>query len=124
MAGVINDIEAMEDFRARLIQFNTNLADSFTAIRGHWRELGEVWRDEMYQQFGAALEEVTPGIEHYLSATEGHEAHLNALIEQLHGYLEVGGGGGRRRDHYRGRGANRPDDGTDRRKAGHDQNSR
>lgn len=94
MAGVINDIEAMEDFRARLIQFNTDLAESFAAIRGHWRELGDVWRDEMYQKFGEALEEVTPGIEHYLSATEGHEAHLAALIERLRGYFETGAGAG------------------------------
>jgi hypothetical protein len=125
MAGVINDIEAMEDFRARLIQFNTGLAESFAAIRGHWRELGDVWRDEMYQQFGEALDEVTPGIELYLSATEGHEAHLSALIEQLHGYLEVGyGGSGSRRDQSRGRRANPADDKTDRRKAQRDQDSR
>ncbi len=123
MAGVINDIEAMEEFRARLIQFNMDLAESFAAIRGHWRELGDVWRDEMYQKFGEALEEVTPGIEHYLSATEGHEAHLAALIEQLHGYLEVGYRGNRR-DQGRGRGTNRPDDRADRRKAQRDQNSR
>ena len=92
MAGVINDIEALEEFRAHLVQFNMELADRFATIRGHWRELGDVWRDEMYQQFGEALAEVTPGIELYLSETEGHEAHLAALIEQLRGYLEVGYG--------------------------------
>jgi hypothetical protein len=96
MAEVINDIEALERFRAHLIQFNSDLAESFAAIRGHWRELGDVWRDDMYQLFGEALEEVTPGIELYLSSTEGHEAHLAALIEQLHGYLEAGYGMSRR----------------------------
>jgi len=131
MAGVINDIEALEEFRAHLVQFNMDLAESFTTIRGHWRELGDVWRDEMYQRFGEALEEVTPGIELYLSATEGHEAHLAALIEQLRGYLEVGYGGnqrdqsrGRRANRPDDRAANRPDDGTDRRKAQRDQDSR
>ncbi|MBV9380927.1 MAG: hypothetical protein JOY82_14210 [Streptosporangiaceae bacterium] len=116
MAGVINDIEALEDFRAHLIQFNTELAESFAAIRGHWRELGDVWRDDMYQLFGEALEEVTPGIELYLSATEGHEAHLAALIEQLRGYLETGYGISRR-DQRPGRAAGRrggapPNDGS------------
>jgi hypothetical protein len=90
VAGVINDIEMLAEFRAHLIQFNEELAESFTNIRGHWRELGEVWRDDMYQLFGEALEEVTPGIELYLSATEAHEAHLANLIEQLRGYLEAG----------------------------------
>jgi hypothetical protein len=96
MAGVVNDIEALEEFRAHLVRFNTDLAESFATIRGHWRELGDVWRDDMYALFGEALAEVTPGIEFYLSATEGHEAHLAALIEQLHGYLETGYGVTRR----------------------------
>jgi len=65
-----------------------------SAALGHWRELGEVWRDDMYRLFGEALEEVTPGITQYLSATEGHEAHLATLIERLRGYLETGSGAG------------------------------
>ena len=48
----------------------------------------------MYRLFGEALEEVTPGIATYLSATEGHEAHLAALIGRLSGYLETGAGAG------------------------------
>ena len=90
MPGVINDIEALENFRVHLLQFNLELTESFASIRGHWRELGEVWRDDMYQLFGEALEEVTPGVEQYLAATEGHEAYLAALIENLRGYLEAG----------------------------------
>jgi hypothetical protein len=90
MAGVINDIEALAEFRAHLIQFNRELTESFATIRGHWRDLGDVWRDDMYRLFGEALEEVTPGIEIYLSATEGHEAHLAALIEQLQAYVDTG----------------------------------
>lgn len=95
MAGVINDVDALTEFRAHLIQFNKDLADGFTTIRGHWRELGDVWRDDMYVQFGEALEEVTRGIELYLTTTEAHEAHLAALIEQLRGYLDAGYGLGR-----------------------------
>ncbi len=90
MAGVINDVEALTEFRVHLMQFNRDLAESFTAIRTHWLELGDVWRDDMYRLFGEALEEVTLGIESYLSATEGHEAHLAALIEQLQAYLDTG----------------------------------
>lgn len=92
MAGVINDIEALTEFRVHLMQFNRDLAENFATIRSHWRELGDVWRDDMYQLFGEALEEVTPGIEFYLSATEGHEAYLAALIEQLQGYIDTGRG--------------------------------
>jgi hypothetical protein len=106
MAGVINDVEALAEFRANLMQFNRDLAEHFATIQRHWRELGEVWRDDMYRLFGEALEEVTPGITAYLSATEGHEAHLAALIERLSGYLETGAGAGL--------GVGRPDSGRDR----------
>lgn len=103
MAGVINDIDALAEFRSHLMQFNRELEENFATIRGHWQELGEVWRDDMYRKFGEALEEVTPGIEHYLSATEGHEAHLSALIDRLRAYLDTGlaasgSEGGRRSD--------------------------
>ena len=90
MSGVINDIDALAEFRAHLMQFNRDLEQNFATIRGHWRELGEVWRDDMYLRFGEALDEVTPGIMHYLAATEVHEAHLAALVERLRGYLETG----------------------------------
>jgi hypothetical protein len=90
VAGVINDIEALAEFRAHLMQFNRELTENFATIRSHWRELGEVWRDDMYRLFGEALEEVTPGIEAYLAATEGHEAHLARLIEQLQAYVDTG----------------------------------
>jgi hypothetical protein len=94
MAGVVNDIEALAEFRAHLMRFNHELAEDFATIQAHWRELGEVWRDDMYRLFGEALEEVTPGIAHYLAATEGHEAHLARLIERLSAYLETGAGAG------------------------------
>ena len=60
MAGVVNDIEALAEFRAHLMRFNHELAENFATIQTHWRELGEVWRDDMYRLFGEALEEVTP----------------------------------------------------------------
>jgi hypothetical protein len=94
MSGVINDIDALAEFRAHLVQFNRDLTENFATIRGHWRELGDVWRDDMYRRFGEALDEVTPGLTAYLAATEDHEAHLAALIERLRDYLETGLGAG------------------------------
>ena len=94
MSGVINDVDALTEFRAHLMQFNRDLAENFATMRGHWRELGDVWRDDMYRLFGEALDEVTPGIAQYLAATEAHEAHLAALIDRLHDYLETGLGAG------------------------------
>jgi hypothetical protein len=72
------------------MEFNHDLAENFATIQGHWRELGEVWRDDMYRLFGEALEEVLPGIAQYLSTTEAHEAHLAALIDRLGSYLQTG----------------------------------
>src|SRR5438046_10309180 len=92
MAGVVNDIEALAEFRTHLMRFNHDLAENFATIQGHWRELGEIWRDDMYRLFGEALDEVMPGIATYLAATEGHEAQLAALIERRSSYLEADAG--------------------------------
>jgi hypothetical protein len=87
----VSDIDALAQFRAHLIEFNRELAEGFAQMRGHWRELGHAWRDDMYQRLGNALDEVTPGVDRYLAATESHEAHLAALIERLRAVREVGG---------------------------------
>lgn len=92
MARVGADIEALEDFRAHLIRFNQDLAETFAGMRAHWLELGDVWTDDMYRRFGAALDEVMPGIDRYLAATEGHEAHLAGLIERLRDAYDFGMG--------------------------------
>ena len=88
----VRDIEALADFRSHLAEFNKNLSESFKVMRTHWRELGEVWRDDMYRRFGEALEEVTPGVDTYLAATEGHEAYLLALVERLRAVRELSAG--------------------------------
>jgi hypothetical protein len=88
----ISDIEALADFRSHLAEFNKNLSENFKTMRTHWRELGEIWRDDMYRRFGEALEEVTPGVDEYLAATEGHEAYLLALVERLRAVRELSTG--------------------------------
>jgi hypothetical protein len=88
----VSDIEALADFRSHLAEFNKDLSESFKAMRTHWRELGEIWRDDMYRRFGEALEEVTPGVDTYLAATEGHEAYLLALVERLRAVRELSAG--------------------------------
>lgn len=88
----VSDIEALAAFRSHLIEFNKDLAESFALIRTHWRELGEIWRDDMYRRFGEALEEVTPGVEKYLEATQGHETYLITLVERLRSVRELSAG--------------------------------
>jgi hypothetical protein len=82
------DVERMIAFRQHLIRFNQMLAEEFASMQAHWRELGDVWTDIKYHEFGQALEEAGQGIRRYLAATEGHEAHLLGLIERLRSYLE------------------------------------
>ncbi len=89
MSKVASDLESLIAFREHLIRFNRLLGEEFASMHNHWRTLGEVWQDEKYHQFGAALDEVTRGIDRYLAATEGHEAHLLKLIETLRAYLET-----------------------------------
>lgn len=89
MSKVATDLESLIAFREHLIRFNRMLAEEFSSMRAHWRSLGDVWTDVKYHEFGAALEEVARGIERYLAATEGHEAHLRGLIEIMRQYLDT-----------------------------------
>ena len=89
MANVRADIESMERFLGHLRQFDRTLSDEFRSMYGHLRELGDAWSDAKYHQFHDDLEKVTTGVERYLAAAEGHEAHLAHLIEKLKSYLET-----------------------------------
>ena len=89
MSKVDSDLESLIAFREHLIRFNRTLAEEFSAMRGHWRGLGDVWTDAKYHEFGAALDEVARGLDRYLAATEGHEVHLLRLIETLRSYLDT-----------------------------------
>lgn len=89
MSVIQADVERMEDFLAHLRRFDNLLDDEFRSMIGRWRELGSVWTDVKYDEFGRDLEEVAHGVERYLAATEGHEAHLARLIENLHIFLNT-----------------------------------
>ncbi len=88
MSKVDADLAALIDFRSHLIRYDHQLADEFAGIRSHWRDLGGVWTDAKYRDLGAALDEVNKGIERYLAAADGHEAHLLRLIEHLRAFLD------------------------------------
>lgn len=89
MGNVQTDLEAMIEFRARLMRFNSTLDSEYRAMVGGWRQLGDVWRDEKYAQFGDALEDVGKGIDRYLAATSTHEQHLLRLIEAIDNFLKA-----------------------------------
>lgn len=82
------DLESMIAFREHLIRFNRLLAEEFASMTAHWQALGDVWTDVKYRELGQALEEAARGVNRYLAATEGHEAHLLGLIERLREFLE------------------------------------
>jgi hypothetical protein len=79
----VRKVDALVEFRARLIKFNRELAEDFNAMERRWRDLHDIWNDDMYDRFGTALADVTPGIKRYLAATEKHEAYLRSLIARL-----------------------------------------
>lgn len=86
MSRYAGDLESLVAFREHLIEFNRTLAENFSTLRQRWAGLGDVWTDAKYYEFGAALDEVSPGIERYLATTDGHEAHLLRLIEIIEEY--------------------------------------
>ena len=89
MAHVQTDLQAMIEFRSRLIRFNRTLDSEYKMMVAGWRSLGEVWTDQKYAELGTALEDVGRGIDRYLAATDEHEAHLRRLIEAIDAFLQV-----------------------------------
>ncbi len=89
MGNVQTDLEAMIDFRARLMRFNAGLDADYHGMVASWQSLGDVWRDAKYAEFGDALNEVGRGIERYLAATASHQQHLLRLIEAIQSYQDV-----------------------------------
>jgi hypothetical protein len=85
----VKRIDELAQFRARLVKFNRSLAEDFAALERQWRDLHDVWHDDMYDRFGSAIGEVTPGIKRYLAATEKHEAYLRSLIARLKAVTEL-----------------------------------
>ncbi len=81
MSKIDTDLERMQGFLDHLRRFDQLLDDEFRSMIGHWRDLGGVWTDNKYHEFGRDLEEVAHGVERYLAATDGHENHLARLIE-------------------------------------------
>ena len=88
MSKISSDLESLVTFRDHLGTFNRTLQDDFGSMRTHWQNLGDVWSDAKYQEFGEALEDVSRGIERYLAVTDEHEVHLVRLIETLNAYLD------------------------------------
>lgn len=89
MSEINTDVEQMQAFLDHLRRFDQLLDDEFRSMIGHWRNLGGVWTDAKYHEFGRDLEEVGRGVERYLTAADGHEAHLARLIERLTVYLQT-----------------------------------
>ncbi len=91
MSRVDTDLESLISFREHLVRFNGTMDEEFHSMRSHWKALGDVWHDQKYEQFGAALDEAARGVDRYLAMTEDLDAYLLRLIEALRAYIEVRG---------------------------------
>ncbi|MBC8555514.1 MAG: hypothetical protein H8D23_38360 [Candidatus Brocadiales bacterium] len=88
MSKVASDLESLIDFRNRLVHFNREIDQNFSNMLSAYRDVGKVWSDAKFNEFGKALEDAGRGVNHYLHATQSHEAHLLRLIETLRSYLD------------------------------------
>ena len=61
MSAIHADVEKMQSFLDHLRRFDQLLDDEFRSMIGHWRDLGGVWTDNKYHEFGRDLEEVPAG---------------------------------------------------------------
>lgn len=86
----IQDVEALDQFRMAFAQYRKELEEMSKLMCGNFKELGEVWRDQMYGKLKDSFEKIDPGITRYLEETEGTEQYLGELVQRMRAVLELG----------------------------------
>lgn len=85
--NVITNAEALAEFTRDLERFNRLLETELRRMEKRYAQIGTVWRDDQYRQFGVALDEVTRGIKRYLEITPSHVNHLKKLRRHVESFL-------------------------------------
>ncbi len=84
----MQDPAQLRQFIATLQGYNDELSNRVSNLKGHWSELGGVWRDAKYQQFASEWEETVRLIENFLTEAPGYVSHLQTKLAQVEKYGE------------------------------------
>jgi uncharacterized protein YukE len=85
---VIASPEEIERFARDLKQFNAQLADSMSRLKGQFADLGETWRDQEHQKFAREFEQTMRVLQQFTRTSEQHIPFLLRKAVRLRAFLE------------------------------------
>jgi uncharacterized protein YukE len=88
MAQAIANPEEIRRFAARLKQFNNDLLNQLTVMRGQLAALGQTWRDREQQKFTEEFDATLQTVKRFVDVTNQHIPFLLRKAERLEEYLQ------------------------------------
>ena len=83
----IVDPEALEQFARELKQFNAQLAQSSSRLRGALKKAGETWRDQEYQKFSREFDQTMRVLNQFTQSAERQVPFLLRKAQRARDYL-------------------------------------
>ena len=88
MSQIIASPQELVQFARYLRDLARTLKERKTSLNHEFAEVGEVWRDEKYQQFQRIFEETSREIDVFLKEAERYSEYLNRKAKPLQAYLD------------------------------------
>ncbi len=83
----ITDRDELDSFIRTMEDFNSEIEGQLRNLQGNWSELGQVWRDQKYQEFAEKWEETVQLIQNYLTHAPEYVSHLQTKLRQVDEFL-------------------------------------
>lgn len=75
-SSVIIDSNELRQFAAHLKRFNQELDASSKRLHGHFRQLGDTWRDPAYHKFSGEFDQILRNLERFRRISDEVVPHL------------------------------------------------
>jgi uncharacterized protein YukE len=88
MSQAIVNPEEIRRFAARLKQFNNELLNQLTVLRGQLSGLGQSWRDREHDKFVEEFDQTMQVIKQFVESTNQHIPFLLRKADRADEYLQ------------------------------------
>ncbi|MGO9598949.1 MAG: WXG100 family type VII secretion target [Isosphaeraceae bacterium] len=88
MSQAIVNPEEIRRFAARLKQFNNELLNQLTVLRGQLSGLGQSWRDREHDKFEEEFDQTMQVIKRFVDSTNQHIPFLLRKADRADEYLQ------------------------------------
>jgi len=87
MSNVVGNPEELDRFADNLKQFNTQLRESMSRLKGQFAQLGDTWRDQEHQKFAQEFEQTMRLLHNFVQTADAHIPFLKRKAQKLYEFL-------------------------------------